>query len=366
MRHFVGQAPTLLAMVGAMGGPWQLSLMTGGRTTAAVLVPLIIGQLVGDAAGAMMVGIGGLNVSLSDIGGPYRNKAVTMGVATLSVAAAAYLGTIVGGSLWLSLPLMFVFACAAGLASVHGNAAAQVSFLSLILFILMVACRRELPTVLSAAHSNCPASLAGCSLACQARLPCVGPAAYLLRTVLSVGSGKTRDPLVGRQTVAPTSTRIMTWLCGFLFALTLVVWFVTPTPRPTVSQVTPIPQLRWPQVLLPTGSDPESVALRGAILNGERIYQRLCYYCHGRQGKGDNNEYMESIGHKPADHTDLGAMQRLSDAEFFLALRDGVKDKRGWFTMPPWASVLTPTEMWDVITYVRRLSLAELPPNPAP
>jgi hypothetical protein len=75
---------------------------------------------------------------------------------------------------------------------------------------------------------------------------------------------------------------------------------------------------------------------------------------------------MESRGHKPADHTDLATMQRLNDTEFFLALRDGVKDKRGWFTMPPWASVLTPTEMWDVITYVRRLPLAASPPSPTP
>jgi len=163
-----------------------------------------------------------------------------------------------------------------------------------------------------------------------------------------------------------TSARIIIWLCGFLFAFTLVVWFVTPTPQPPPLQVTPILQPRGPQGPLPTGSDPESVALRGAILHGERIYQRLCSNCHGRQGKGDNNEYMQSIGHKPADHTDLGAMQRLSDGEFFLALQDGVKDQRGWFTMPPWASVLTPTEMWDVITYVRRLPLAESPPNPAP
>jgi mono/diheme cytochrome c family protein len=95
--------------------------------------------------------------------------------------------------------------------------------------------------------------------------------------------------------------------------------------------------------------------------NGERIYQRLCYYCHGRQGKGDNNAYMESMGHKPADHTDLAKMQKLSDWEFFLALRDGVKDERGWYTMPPWASVLTPAEMWDVIIYVRRLPLAASP-----
>ena len=36
--------------------------------------------------------------------------------------------------------------------------------------------------------ANCPASLAGCSLAYQARLPRVEPAAYVLRTGLSVKS----------------------------------------------------------------------------------------------------------------------------------------------------------------------------------
>ena len=165
----------------------------------------------------------------------------------------------------------------------------------------------------------------------------------------------------------PTSARVIAWLCGLLLVLAMVVWCVTPPP-PTVpsTQVTSIPQPRWPQIPLPVGTDPESVALRGAILNGERIYQRLCSNCHGRQGKGDNNEYMESIGHKPADHTDVVVMQRLSDTEFFLALRDGVKDKRGWFTMPPWASVLTATEMWDVIAYVRRLPLAESATNATP
>jgi mono/diheme cytochrome c family protein len=164
------------------------------------------------------------------------------------------------------------------------------------------------------------------------------------------------------------SARIITWLCGLLLVFAIAVWLVTPPPQPPTSttQGPSIPQPRVPQIPLPTGTDPESVALRGAILNGERIYQRLCSNCHGRQGKGDNNEYMESIGHKPADHTDVVAMQRLSDTELFLALRDGVKDKRGWLTMPPWASVLTPAEMWDVITYVRRLPFAESPTNSLP
>ena len=164
----------------------------------------------------------------------------------------------------------------------------------------------------------------------------------------------------------PASARIITWLCSFIVALALIVWLMTPAPPAPAPQVISLPQLPVPQIPLPTGTDPESVALRGAILNGARIYQRLCANCHGRQGKGDSNEYMESIGHKPADHTHVGAMQHLSDTELFLALRDGVKDKRGWLTMPPWASVLTPAEMWDVITYVRRLPFAEAPANAMP
>jgi mono/diheme cytochrome c family protein len=155
---------------------------------------------------------------------------------------------------------------------------------------------------------------------------------------------------------------------GVVLPLALITaWLTTPpeSSAPERSQVA-IPKPRLPKVPLPTGTDPKSVALRQSILNGERIYQRLCYHCHGRQGKGDNNDYMASIGHKPADHSDLTAMQKLSDAEFFVALRDGVKNKRGWLTMPPWESVLSNREMWDVIAYVRHLPHAPPLPTPAP
>jgi mono/diheme cytochrome c family protein len=155
--------------------------------------------------------------------------------------------------------------------------------------------------------------------------------------------------------------RLMLLTFGLLLPMTLIaVWIITPAPEPPVPrpQIAPLPQHLLPKVPLPTGNDAASVALRGSILNGERIYQRLCYNCHGRQGKGDNNAYMDSIGHKPADHTDLAKMQQLTDRELFAAIRDGVKDERGWLTMPPWESLLTPADMWDVIVYVRRLPLA--------
>jgi mono/diheme cytochrome c family protein len=166
----------------------------------------------------------------------------------------------------------------------------------------------------------------------------------------------------------PRLARLSLLVFGVLLPVTfIVVRMLTPVPAlpPPRPQVAPIPQHLLPQVPLPTGSDPESVALRHSILNGERIYQRLCYNCHGRQGKGDNNAYMASIGHQPADHTDVRKMQKLTDWEFFLALKDGVKDERGWLTMPPWESVLSAAQMWDVIAYVRHLPLAE-PPSGLP
>lgn len=138
--------------------------------------------------------------------------------------------------------------------------------------------------------------------------------------------------------------------------LAVVIWRTAPEPSPPQRPTElGIPLHLLPKVDMPTGSDPQIVALRRTIRQGEQIYQRLCHNCHGRKGKGDANQYMESIGHKPADHSDVAKMQKLTDWEFFVALRDGVKDERGWLTMPPWESVLTAAQMWAVIAYVRRL-----------
>ena len=79
---------------------------------------------------------------------------------------------------------------------------------------------------------------------------------------------------------SPLPARLIICLCGLLFALALVVWFVTPTPPPPASQAAPIPPPRWPQVPLPTGSDPESVhtlyALMVPLATEYRTSGRIC------------------------------------------------------------------------------------------
>lgn len=139
--------------------------------------------------------------------------------------------------------------------------------------------------------------------------------------------------------------------------LGVIIWRTAPeSPPPAGPKERGIPLHILPKIDMPLGSDPQTAALRRTIRQGEQIYQRLCHNCHGRKGKGDGNRYMESIGRKAADHSDVAKMQKLTDWEFFVALRDGVKDERGWLTMPPWESVLTPNQMWAVIAYVRRLA----------
>jgi uncharacterized membrane protein YccC len=157
MTGLVDKARSPIGLVRSIGAPGKLSVVTGVRTTAAVLVPLIIGQLAGHSAIGLMAGVGGLNVSLADVGGPYRMKAITMGVAVMSMAMAVFLGTVAGGSLWLSLPLVCLLAWAAGLVGVCGNAAAKVSFVSLILFVLML----SLPAGLVDSVERCAAFIGG-------------------------------------------------------------------------------------------------------------------------------------------------------------------------------------------------------------
>ncbi len=158
----------------------------------------------------------------------------------------------------------------------------------------------------------------------------------------------------------PVIARLALLVIGVLLpgALVLVLLFDPSPPPPTPTA--PFSSVSLPEVSLPSGTDTASLVTRASIQRGERIYQRLCYHCHGRQGLGDNNPYMASIGHAPAAHADQLNMQKLSDTDIFTAIRDGVKDERGWLTMPPWSSVLTEAEMWDVIVYMRRL------PQPAP
>lgn len=103
----------------------------------------------------------------------------------------------------------------------------------------------------------------------------------------------------------------------------------------------------------PASADATVNPLKGDIASvaaGKKIYTQLCVVCHGDKGKGDGIAGA-SLNPHPADHS-LPKFQKQSDGAIFWKISTG---------RPPMASyekILTPTQRWQVVNYLRTLSAA--------
>jgi mono/diheme cytochrome c family protein len=84
-----------------------------------------------------------------------------------------------------------------------------------------------------------------------------------------------------------------------------------------------------------------------SIQNGDKIFQSVCWTCHGKLGKGDGPA---SIGltPKPVDLSNAG-VQSQSDGAIFWKITEG----RG--VMSPYKSNLTTKQRWQLVNYIRAL-----------
>src|SRR5260370_12475498 len=84
------------------------ALLTGVRITTSAMVPLIVGQLLGQSTFALMAAFGVLNVAASDTDGFFRIQILSLIATTVGIIVAAFLATIVGnipwGAILLTLP----------------------------------------------------------------------------------------------------------------------------------------------------------------------------------------------------------------------------------------------------------------------
>jgi len=84
-----------------------------------------------------------------------------------------------------------------------------------------------------------------------------------------------------------------------------------------------------------------------ALEKGKKIYEKLCTSCHGELGKGDGPASI-TLNPKPADHqSDIVQMQ--SDGAIYWKLSTG----KG--LMSPYKDLLSKTERWQLVTYIRKL-----------
>lgn len=82
-----------------------------------------------------------------------------------------------------------------------------------------------------------------------------------------------------------------------------------------------------------------------AVAAGKAVYTANCLACHGNTGKGDGPAAI-SIDPRPKDLSDPRVSSQ-TDGELFWKITEGKKP------MPPYKKLLSETDRWKVIDYLR-------------
>lgn len=146
------------------------------------------------------------------------------------------------------------------------------------------------------------------------------------------------------------SRRLTTGLLVFLaFAAGASLGRLSALPR--AAQAKPVdPPARYANL-----RSPYQVTDRAAVAEGERIYNKYCWGCHGAMGDGWGPGSPDIIP-RPADFTDRERVARMSDGYWFWRVKEGFPDDPRRL-MPAWGKVLSDDEIWKVITYEKTFSL---------
>jgi len=132
------------------------------------------------------------------------------------------------------------------------------------------------------------------------------------------------------------------FLILFLLGSTAVAQENQTAPKPTAPKADTVPVEAARQVN-PVKPTSESIAA------GKKWYGYDCAMCHGKDGdgKGDMAGDMKA---KLVDFTDPAALKDVTDGEIFYVVKNGKGQ------MPAEGDRLKPTELWNLVNYVRSLA----------
>jgi mono/diheme cytochrome c family protein len=106
------------------------------------------------------------------------------------------------------------------------------------------------------------------------------------------------------------------------------------------SSTIPAEAAHQPNPVKPT---PESLA------QGKKYYGYDCAMCHGNNGDG-KGEVAVSEKFKLGDFSDPATLKGKTDGELFYIIKNGQGQ------MPPEGDRVKPTELWNMVNYIRSLS----------
>ncbi|MDZ8186400.1 MAG: FUSC family protein [Nostoc sp. ChiSLP02] len=136
--------------------PGKPDIFSGLRSLLILGVPIGVGIMTGNAATSAIATMAAWFVGMVNVEGTYRQKAIAMTAATMSITAVFFIASLVSGNLWLAIPATFLVIFIAGLASLYGNVAASVSLVTSIMFVIALA--------KFASFSNLPTLIQHCAL----------------------------------------------------------------------------------------------------------------------------------------------------------------------------------------------------------
>ena len=101
----------------------------------------------------------------------------------------------------------------------------------------------------------------------------------------------------------------------------------------------------------------EGKAKLGDPEKGKVVYEKYCFYCHGREGRGDGAIGIAVTPH-PADFVGDKRKMAKSDDELMKSISEGIRREVGSeeMAMPRWKDILSEEDMWNALAYVRELS----------
>lgn len=87
-----------------------------------------------------------------------------------------------------------------------------------------------------------------------------------------------------------------------------------------------------------------------ATAEGKKTYTLYCTPCHGEKGKGDGLA-AAGLSKVPADHTSA-VVQKQTDGAIFWKISEGNNP------MPGYKKSFSPTQIWQLVSYIRTLTKA--------